>query len=839
MADLGTEKQANFYVSIDSKSSKSSSANSPSSSSFSAGNHRDASSVMTSAITSEHASTSSGRESPTDLDGDTIMKSAQEEEEVDELEADDEALQPDRKRTRLSKQETIYCHQDHQPHPASTTVALTCTAVKHRQSSSSSSKPAATTCRKVYCGRCLQARYGESAEGIIETDLHKSWECPACRGICNCSVCRRKSNQPATGSLAKIAKSQGLESAADVLKIDPSTTSINKKASSTGPLSASSAGNSSKSARHNVSGQNGASSSTATSRAHEPKPSENDTLSSADESSDLSSLSSDEEETTTTVPARGKKAVPSVGAANGTKGKSKAKGKVTAAPAPAAGKNKRKANELVANGKKGKGTTATSATSAPDPLPKVKSKPAPRVAPPPKAMRILLSPLIPTTAVEARLHVRDFFLRFQNLMPCLSFESSGSGSHYNSIKTARSIVSALEQPESFWSGAGDVNQRGLLEGLVELLLKDMRGCSLTNDATERRDWLEEVSAQLAATKRSANAEVAAKPWATTWEELDKMEKHVWGDLSEEWILMREKADEESEKKRRAFKWEVSTERRLASICSLIDIASESNIIRKDLTDGIETERLGKFELSKQRAKLRADLNDAKAKVWASKPVEPEASPSKKAAVKAKYKDEMAKITAEVKRLEKESEVEVRRINYDSHLLSMAHRIRFIPAGTDPEGNDYYFLLPSPGSPYPTDTVVENLPLSWTIVIHGRGFPSLEASEEEFPRSADDEWLSIGDIDEMYKLVDFLEYGPKKAKYDNEIALAKAEEEKNAKGKGKKKQQEPEEAKLVEVVDVGELTAQLRGFADYCRHARAKAFEGGSGRTRDRAAKRSL
>jgi hypothetical protein len=45
-------------------------------------------------------------------------------------------------------------------------------------------------------------RYGESLTDIIEdgqtkreghvSDAGYCWECPSCRGICNCSVCRKK-----------------------------------------------------------------------------------------------------------------------------------------------------------------------------------------------------------------------------------------------------------------------------------------------------------------------------------------------------------------------------------------------------------------------------------------------------------------------------------------------------------------------------------------------------------------------------------------------------------------------------------------------------------------------
>ncbi|MCI25443.1 zinc-finger of monoamine-oxidase A repressor R1, partial [Trifolium medium] len=37
-----------------------------------------------------------------------------------------------------------------------------------------------------FCHKCLLNRYGEKAE---EVDLLNDWNCPKCKGICNCSAC--------------------------------------------------------------------------------------------------------------------------------------------------------------------------------------------------------------------------------------------------------------------------------------------------------------------------------------------------------------------------------------------------------------------------------------------------------------------------------------------------------------------------------------------------------------------------------------------------------------------------------------------------------------------------
>jgi len=53
-----------------------------------------------------------------------------------------------------------------------------------------------------FCGRCLNMRYGES---VAEALMDPSWECPPCRGICNCSFCL----ETPTGQLFNLARKLG------------------------------------------------------------------------------------------------------------------------------------------------------------------------------------------------------------------------------------------------------------------------------------------------------------------------------------------------------------------------------------------------------------------------------------------------------------------------------------------------------------------------------------------------------------------------------------------------------------------------------------------------------
>ncbi|ELR18832.1 'chromo' (CHRromatin Organization MOdifier) domain containing protein [Acanthamoeba castellanii str. Neff] len=55
-----------------------------------------------------------------------------------------------------------------------------------------------TPARHHYCRRCLWNRYGEALDEVRKDPV---WLCPSCRGVCNCSFCRKKRGQAPTGVL--------------------------------------------------------------------------------------------------------------------------------------------------------------------------------------------------------------------------------------------------------------------------------------------------------------------------------------------------------------------------------------------------------------------------------------------------------------------------------------------------------------------------------------------------------------------------------------------------------------------------------------------------------------
>lgn len=73
------------------------------------------------------------------------------------------------------------------------------------------------TCRNKFCHRCLWNRYGEQAE---EKSVLEDWNCPKCRGICNCSICMKRRGHQPTGILVHTAKATGFSSVSDMLRVN-------------------------------------------------------------------------------------------------------------------------------------------------------------------------------------------------------------------------------------------------------------------------------------------------------------------------------------------------------------------------------------------------------------------------------------------------------------------------------------------------------------------------------------------------------------------------------------------------------------------------------------------
>ncbi|KAI8544305.1 hypothetical protein RHMOL_Rhmol08G0286100 [Rhododendron molle] len=71
-------------------------------------------------------------------------------------------------------------------------------------------------CTMNFCHKCLLNRYGEKAE---EVSVLADWNCPKCRGICNCSFCMKKRGHQPTGILVHAAKATGFSSVSELLHV--------------------------------------------------------------------------------------------------------------------------------------------------------------------------------------------------------------------------------------------------------------------------------------------------------------------------------------------------------------------------------------------------------------------------------------------------------------------------------------------------------------------------------------------------------------------------------------------------------------------------------------------
>ncbi|GFN82437.1 pyridoxine-5'-phosphate oxidase-like [Plakobranchus ocellatus] len=65
-----------------------------------------------------------------------------------------------------------------------------------------------------FCGPCLRNRYGEDAKVALKDP---DWICPPCRGICNCSFCRKKKGRTCTGILIHVARERGFSDVSSYL----------------------------------------------------------------------------------------------------------------------------------------------------------------------------------------------------------------------------------------------------------------------------------------------------------------------------------------------------------------------------------------------------------------------------------------------------------------------------------------------------------------------------------------------------------------------------------------------------------------------------------------------
>ncbi|KAF0975828.1 hypothetical protein FDP41_005155 [Naegleria fowleri] len=77
-----------------------------------------------------------------------------------------------------------------------------------------SSPMSSSTNRGSFCASCLKNRYGEELSEVVN---NPDWKCPICRGICNCSNCRRKAGKNPISITTREALKSGYQSVHEML----------------------------------------------------------------------------------------------------------------------------------------------------------------------------------------------------------------------------------------------------------------------------------------------------------------------------------------------------------------------------------------------------------------------------------------------------------------------------------------------------------------------------------------------------------------------------------------------------------------------------------------------
>ncbi|KAL5099338.1 hypothetical protein RYX36_003665 [Vicia faba] len=85
-----------------------------------------------------------------------------------------------------------------------------------------------------FCGDCLYMRYGEH---VLEALANPTWKCPACRGICNCSLCRNAKGWAPTGYLYRKVVQLGYKSVAHYLIQTRRAEDVEKNDDTSNPVS--------------------------------------------------------------------------------------------------------------------------------------------------------------------------------------------------------------------------------------------------------------------------------------------------------------------------------------------------------------------------------------------------------------------------------------------------------------------------------------------------------------------------------------------------------------------------------------------------------------------------
>ncbi|EGU11722.1 Cell wall surface anchor family protein [Rhodotorula toruloides ATCC 204091] len=320
------------------------------------------------------------------------------------------------------------------------------------------------------------------------------------------------------------------------------------------------------------------------------------------------------------------------------------------------------------------------------------------------------------------------------------------------------------------------------------------------------------------------------------------------------------------KKRRKRKGarETPAEERLALMCGLIELACQTEPVRNDIQNGLDSHYRVNIDIKKDRTSVTRETAD-EVRGLKEKKDALEKPPGNNASLRVQeWQDEVDKIDGEIKEAEVNGMKEGWRIQYEFFRNDMGNRIRFQSIGKDAFGNEYYFVTPPPSSLFknvsaatssafplnrkPEDDGKRDYPLSYCVVVHGqrpvgqserkdvKGKAKAEDGddEEEKPKvevadaaPATDEWYVVSGIDDLDTLVDWVNLAVRHAKYNVDFAHFQLEHPKTKVQGRPAPLPTPDQIKLYEQradeMDWN-LGDKLRQFADAIRWTRELALE---------------
>ncbi|BGP25113.1 cell wall surface anchor family protein [Rhodotorula toruloides] len=823
---------------------------------------------------------------------------------------------PPPKKKRRPAVSKVYCHQDHQAHELSKVIRCTAMKPATKTKATQQGENPMKQCSASYCERCLSNRYGENMQQILSSGASSTWTCPSCRGLCTCSSCRKKLepkpekgvDKPKVDVLVEMLPSGG-RSAAKLARSRLSATFTESgmpaaqaltNGDSSPPMSAPKKPKKLKKPRESSPLAKGKGKMEESANVHAAGLSD----------SGLSDLTDSDAESSTKKN-RGKRSVGMNKAAS-------ASGSTAAATGPKRAMPPKVPPPLISPPK----THPLSSIYYPYPtlpcsdsilcrlhlrefflrflhlmpslaLPSSSSTkpPSPQVA---RVISALSDDILwlwtdhDSAAEIAQLRLLaglvELLLRDRSwAIPKVQREELVDLSE--EVKVA---IGGVQRQQEVYDRPWRTARRALEKGVGRPWVG--QGLEWEKDAKERREEAERLAKEKQSEKMKdeGNEESELSSLSGSDDDEDDEDEYDDGastvtaattstkrrmviDDDEEIDMLASDYEEPPRapsplKKRRKRKGtrETPAEERLALVCGLTELACQTEPVRNDIQNGLDSHYRINIDIKKDRTSVTRELAD-EVRGLKEKKDALEKPPGNNASSKVKeWQDEVAKIDAETKEAEVNGMKEGWRIQYEFFRNDMCNRIRFQSIGKDAFGSEYYFVTPPPSSLFqnrsaassafplkrkPEDDGKRDYPLSYCVVVHGKrpvGQPDVkgkakaeDGDEEEKPVKPDtadvalatDDWYLVRGIDDLDTLVDWVNLAVRHAKFNVDFAHFQLEHPKTKVQGRPAPLPTPEQIKLFEQRademdwDLGD---KLRQFADAIRWTRELALEEADG-----------